>query len=709
MKSYRKLIISTVLFLIACVASVAQSINENTIKLDKELVSESRILLHSITNVCGVDVRIAVRDNKKIVKEENLADGETLSIEVECTTVQAFPIGVSSGNGGTIWAPRHTKSEWNAMMSSSSVEPKEKEEDMAVKPVDTDSGPSESVKKSEAKKDEPAVVRKKTMRVEVVLRQFDKELEADRYYSDKDIDEYISAIEKHVDFLKVSEGDRASYIKSFALAEQLKNDGRQIQLKREDVRNYVNRFMSRYSGYEIDGRKECEETLASLLSERLARREAALDMLSAALASLDDEPLPAFVWNSPQFFIAVGSIAAVFLIVIIFVGRRKRSKNGSAVVPEEANSAPTIVVRSKTESILKKQNIDDVADNPDYIRLVASDFAADSFVRYLYLKNICIKDIYNMYSEDLRNPDNPKEDGCMVVGRWIFNEPDNCYDVTMERIVRPGDDAVFREYELNFGGKIKLKVAETLRKLRKDTNLQYDLTCWVHSHPGLGVFFSNSDNNVQMQLKHPVHPGFLCAIVIDILTPQQELGIFTFKKDLSVNSKNNLKKMYSLEELHKWAVESDRQSFRSDDCMDVMSSAERRFEHCPSIYLNNSAIIDLCSVVTEGDSGLIGWVHGYENKGQGRRDMIVKTVTRSESNLENELLGCLVSGVHCSIPTIRRYIAGYEDKIRFVMFYSSSDDMLTSIPVSNLQLCTDHTYYGDEKLENLKIWTRRKR
>ena len=155
-----------------------------------------------------------------------------------------------------------------------------------------------------------------------------------------------------------------------------------------------------------------------------------------------------------------------------------------------------------------------------------------------------------MYAEDLRNPNNPKEDGCMVLGRWVLDDSTGKYDVTLEHAIMPGEDAVFKEFELNFGGKIKLRVAEKLRILRRETNLQYDLTCWIHSHPGLGVFFSNSDNGVHMQLKHPSHPKFLTAMVIDILTPQQDLGIFTFKQDLTVNSKNDINKLYSLEELY---------------------------------------------------------------------------------------------------------------------------------------------------------------
>ena len=180
---------------------------------------------------------------------------------------------------------------------------------------------------------------------------------------------------------------------------------------------------------------------------------------------------------------------------------------------------PAIVVRRRTTSILKKQCLDDVIDNPAYMVINTADFTPDSAVRRVYIKNSCIKDVYNLYAEDLRNTENPKEDGCMVLGRWVHDELSHTYDISLEEVVFPGDDAVFKEYELNFGGKIKLRIAEKLRKLRRDTNLQYDLVCWIHSHPGLGVFFSNSDVNVQMQLKHSQHPNFLIAFVVDIHIP----------------------------------------------------------------------------------------------------------------------------------------------------------------------------------------------
>ena len=144
----------------------------------------------------------------------------------------------------------------------------------------------------------------------------------------------------------------------------------------------------------------------------------------------------------------------------------------------------------------------------------------------------------------------------MVLGRWVHDTESGEYYVSLEQLVMPGDDAIFKEYELNFGGKITLSVLEQLRRLRRETNMQYDLTCWVHSHPGLSVFFSNSDLNVQMQLKHPTHPNFLTALVVDTLTPKEDVGIFTLRRDGNINSKNELTKMYSLKEWYAWAQKS---------------------------------------------------------------------------------------------------------------------------------------------------------
>jgi hypothetical protein len=314
-----------------------------------------------------------------------------------------------------------------------------------------------------------------------------------------------------------------------------------------------------------------------------------------------------------------------------------------------------------------------------------------------------------MYAEDLRSPDNPMEDGCMVLGRWVYDKENNEYYVSLEHIVLPGDDAVFSEYELNFGGKIKLKVTEKLRKLRRETNLQYDLTCWVHSHPGLKVFFSNSDANVQMQLKHPTHHNFLTAIVVDILTPEQQFGIFTFKPDSTLNSQADLTKLYSLVELYQWAVESERNSFKPEDHFNTLANVTSHYEDCQALQLSNSAIIDLDMLTVSQENGLTGIVHGYTYRGGLKTELVITKIAKEHDPQAKDVVGCLVTAAHCSIPTVRKAIADFIDKINVVLVYSTTDGVLTTIPVKDGDLCSDEKYYGEQKLEDLKIWTRRKR
>lgn len=415
----------------------------------------------------------------------------------------------------------------------------------------------------------------------------------------------------------------------------------------------------------------------------------------------------------------IGSVVMLMVLIIVFVRISKKDKKKSDSNVEKHVMTPPvypvdnidagIVVRRKTESIMKKQCLDDVVDNSNYLKIDGSDFCADTAVRRIYIKNTCIKDIYNIYADDLRNPNNPKEDGCMVLGRWVHDKTSNEYDVSLEEIVLPGDDAVFSEYELNFGGKIKLKATERLKKLRRETDQQYDLTCWVHSHPGLGVFFSNSDSNVQTQLKHPSHPNFLTAFVVDILTPKQDLGIFTFKHDTNINSKTDLKKLYSLEEWYQWALESERNNFQQEDHYDTLSNASQHFDYCHSIQFNNSAIIDISLLSANFQGELVRWIHGFSNHQAEKVNNIVVKVSETDNENDSELIGAFVIAPHCSIPSIRKAIAIHIEQIKFVAVYSTSNGLLTSIPIVDKDLCSDEKYYGEQKLEDLKIWTRRKR
>lgn len=546
---------------------------------------------------------------------------------------------------------------------------------------------------------------------DTVITHFYTFIESIPFFSSDSISKEVNEVEKHKTNLQ-NWKDKEEYVRKNRLKSYVNSSLDTVSKYKENIGAIAIEFVSLYNKKVIEDKNACIDSLKSILRERADLRESALRELNAEIDKSIDKT--SFDWKrfDPKVYYSVGALFVFLLLLIVWYVkiRRKNKKKWTGTYPsQQGNASTAIVVRRKTTSILKKQSLEDVIGNESYLKIDCGEFCDDSAVRRIYIKNTCIKEIYNLYEEDLRNPENPKEDGCMVLGRWVLDNENHEYYVSLEHVILPGDDAIFSEYELNFGGKIKLKVTDKLRKLRRETNLQYDLTCWVHSHPGLGVFFSNSDSNVQMQLKNPTHPNFLTAIVIDILTPQQEMGIFTFKRDSSLNSKSDLKKMYSLVELYKWALESEKNSFKPEDYYDTLSVAKKQFNNCHAIELSNGAVIDIGALTTEHENGLVGKVHGYTMR-QGLNSLnVIATVTKDDAVPDKELIGCFVVATHCSIPTIRKVIAPYIDNINFVLVYTTTDEILTSIPINNHELCTDANYYGEQKLEDLKIWTRRKR
>lgn len=503
--------------------------------------------------------------------------------------------------------------------------------------------------------------------------------------------------------LPTTEEENQAFFRTFLNRLPYSNDYEEIIIKKEDGREANPREV-----------EEISQQCINLLKEKQAQvLEQQNDLALETQRSL---PL-----TYKQIAIRIGLPVAVVLAFVIFVillvkAKKKKERvisdinHSSNYGNSDNNNRPNdIIIRQKTSSVMYKQNLDDVINNSNYMAIDCTCLCNDTAVKTMYIKNSCIIDIYNMYAEDLRNPNNPKEDGCMVLGRWIHDEKLDEYSVSLEEFVKPGNDAVFAEYELDFGGKIKVIVNEKLRKLRRETNLQYDLTCWVHSHPGLGVFFSNTDCNLHLLHKHPTHPKFLTAIVVDILTPQEELGIFTFKHDMSINSKADLKQLYSLEEWYKWAVESKRTAVVEEEHYNTLDNAKSRDNGCYNVQLSNSAIIDIDLIASNQDRDSLYFVHGFSAQQSNQTINIAVKIDNTHLLNDNELIGCFLAVTHRSYPTIKKDIASYVDKIKFVLVYSIADGMLTTIPIIDNDLCADESYYGEQPLEELKIWTRRKR
>ncbi len=391
----------------------------------------------------------------------------------------------------------------------------------------------------------------------VIISDFRQHIEAIPYLNEANMQTLNTEISEHVKCLQ-NWSDKEAYIKDHELQDYLDRQKGSLKYYQNSAYAMIDDFLLQYAEQGIENEQTCRDSLLAVLNDRTGMCETNLNLLEREMNNNDEQ---SFFDKINWTWVIIVVVLLICIILLISLSGRKQK----GVVPQpkpmpsnggSGGNTAGIVVRRKTATILKKQSLEDVIENPAYLKVDAIDFCEESAVRRLYIKNTCIIDLYNMYASDLANPNNAKENGCMVLGRWVHDTESGEYYVSLEQLVMPGDDAIFKEYELNFGGKIKLSVLEQLRRLRRETNMQYDLTCWVHSHPGLSVFFSNSDLSVQMQLKHPTHPNFLTALVVDTLTPKEDVGIFTFRRDGNINSKNELTKMYSLKEWYAWAQQS---------------------------------------------------------------------------------------------------------------------------------------------------------
>lgn len=688
----------TALIIIAIftMAANAETVSSGNVKIEYEPMGDGSIKVINVWNRSDKKVTLFVDDDLITIRSNS-------SAKLNKHAKKNVSFTYATSNGAQLWTYQKPKEEVKE------VEQPEETEPVAI--AEADNSANEVV----VPKDERRL--KKNIKPEVTTFNFVNQLNSDPFFSQDAINRYVQKINTLCSGLEMSK-DKHQFLTDYDVNQILEQSKEELDQKKSDIPQIAKELVLEAN---IDAANQASTVglIVDALTSRLKSREDAYDKLSRLVEEVDKaESQP--IYGSKENIINYSIVGAIILLVVILaiVTIRKKSKNKKAsnttvppmnVAQQSDGDNPAIVVRRRTTSILKKQCIDDVIDNPAYMLVNTSDFTPDSAVKRIYIKNTCIKEVYNLYADDLRNSDKPKEDGCMVLGRWVHDDVNHTYDISLEEVVFPGDDAVFKEYELNFGGKIKLRVAEKLRKLRRDTNLQYDLVCWIHSHPGLGVFFSNSDDNVQMQLKHSQHPNFLIAFVVDILTSDQETGIFTFRQDGSMNSKGDITKMYSLEEMYKWALQSERQSFSPDNCFNVIQDAKLKMSACNGVEMNNSSIIDLTQIIIEPATGIVGWVVGTTIESKSGVEFIVSGMAKDSEKPKTGIIGCLISEAHMSLPTIQRLVSHDSVNLSFVMVYSSKQMSLTTIPVINGELLTDERFYGDVNIDDLKIWTRRKR
>lgn len=393
--------------------------------------------------------------------------------------------------------------------------------------------------------------------------------------------------------------------------------------------------------------------------------------------------------------VAIGLLLIGILILLSVVKRKKKKKNH----PKQP-AIIQVIEEEKTEYAVGLSHVHKDAAN--YFVLEMKDFFMDTAVKKVYVARDVIRSLNTYFKAFLENPERTNETGCYLVGCWEqIADGSPAYNISLEAIVRPEDDAVYDEYSLNFGLKIGVKLGSTLRNLAEKTGRDYVHTAWMHSHPGLGLFLSSHDLVVQKQLAYSDAPQRMAAIVIDTNTPDWKMSVFTAKSSGVMNNKEDMLQTISFDILNDWcrhaaARPATTPTFSLDNTFVVKSEDGRDcfFFSAKAINLIDDALF---SEIPATGYFLTGQI---QNMGDSR----VRIVSSCETASSQGAVGCLCLEKE-NMSDLGAY--NYKDvlaKFDFCLVYRSEQQSLLIYKNAKNEMNLIQT-----SLKEMKEWTRRKR
>ncbi len=202
----------------------------------------------------------------------------------------------------------------------------------------------------------------------------------------------------------------------------------------------------------------------------------------------------------------------------------------------------------------------DEAGMDNYYMIDLREYWEDTMVTKVFLHRHLIRKTYRFFYESCVSKGRVLETGGYIIGGWEA-DPDNpqVYHVSLEDFIQPGDDAIYGEYELNFGAKIGVRLEKAIREYREKPGREYTLTAWFHSHPEIKIFLSNNDILVQEALAGRENKHKLLALVIDPITQDKGkvafyTGIFPYRTDETMNNSSSDMKLIKWKDLYDWAL-----------------------------------------------------------------------------------------------------------------------------------------------------------
>ncbi|WP_235299127.1 MPN domain-containing protein [Portibacter marinus] len=173
-----------------------------------------------------------------------------------------------------------------------------------------------------------------------------------------------------------------------------------------------------------------------------------------------------------------------------------------------------------------------------YAFLDLTELWNDSAIKELYLSKDCIKDLGKFLKEENLDKAIAEMEGAIPeVGGFLmgYHQQNDAGEirVTMDEFV-----PFVPEYHDVF--KIEIGTATLVQELgdAQDTHPDKDVIGWFHTHPGHGLFLSNSDLSVQRHFPQK----FQIAMEIDSLTETLDTAFFTRKMDGTINNVEHRRK-----------------------------------------------------------------------------------------------------------------------------------------------------------------------
>lgn len=283
-------------------------------------------------------------------------------------------------------------------------------------------------------------------------------------------------------------------------------------------------------------------------------------------------------WEAVPFPYAKVIIAGLILLIIVFglfvylKAMRKKKVLRTLIRPAENHSKKIIKIQtSESNQLSRGKGLFNAINsgNNTYMELSLSDEWDDTAVSRVYFERDCIIKTYRFFEDSIHSAGTHStayETGGYLIGQWDLDPLNkDQFIVSLEDFIEPGDDATFSKYQLNFGAKIGIKLHSTLDNLRQKSDRDFVLTAWFHSHPGLKIFLSDFDLNVQEDFAGSINKTRMLALVLDPYTPKWDLGIFSYKTDGQMNNAVDSKKFFSFDLMYRWALNPQPQPQRSTD------------------------------------------------------------------------------------------------------------------------------------------------